>query len=246
MPALLPLAHHPDAAVRLYCLPPGGATEFYLPWADLLPPTVQAYAIALPGRGSRRDEPSTTDPRALTNALATLIDNPADRRPFALFGHSLGALFAYETARRLRRTGRVQPVLVALSALPAPHRGAVTRLVAGLLKSGLGAFSDLVGPVPDELLKDPDTVAHLLTPHLADMVLCLHQRHHEEPPLDTHLALYGGAADPLVPPDQLEGWNDLFTGPATPCLSPGRHTYPQENAPALVRQLTKDLQMAVR
>lgn len=247
MPALVSLARRPEAAVRLYCLPPGGSgPEFYQPWAELLPAAIEPYTVALPGRGNRRDEPSATDPSALAAALAALTGDDADPRPFALFGHSLGALLAHETARRLRRTGRREPVLVALSALPAPHRGDLDRLLATLLMSGLDAFTDMVGPVPAELLEDPVTVTRLCTPFLADLVLALHHRHYDEPPLDVSLALYGGAADPLVPPELLECWNDLFTAPATPCLFAGRHTYPQDQAPALVRQLAKDLQTAAR
>ncbi|WP_330301872.1 MULTISPECIES: alpha/beta fold hydrolase [unclassified Streptomyces] len=247
MPALVPLTHRPQATARMYCLPPGGSgPEYYQPWADLLPTAVEAYAVALPGRGNRRDEPSPTDPGALAAALASLTDDATDPRPFALFGHSFGALLAYETARRLRRTGRREPVLVAFSAFPAPHQGELDRLLATLLTSGLNAFTDMVGPVPAEILEDSVAVTSLCTPFLADLVLALHHRHHDEPPLQVPLALYGGDADPLVPPDCLERWNDLFTTPATPYLFAGRHTYPQDQTPALVRRLAKDLQMAAR
>ncbi|MGW7440772.1 thioesterase II family protein [Streptomyces sp. NPDC054849] len=248
MPALVPLARRPEAAVRLYCLPPGGAgPEFYGSWAALLPASVEPYAVALPGRGSRRDEASATDPRSVTAALATHLDDACrDQRPFALFGHSLGALLTYESARRLRRMGRRGPVLVALSALPAPHRGDLERLMASVLTSGLDAFSDMAGPLPAELLADPVAVARLCTPFVADLVLALHHQHHDEPPLDTALALYGGDADPLVSPGQLDRWNELFSTPTTPCLFPGRHTYPQDAAPALVQRLTQDLHCALR
>ncbi|WP_175647369.1 thioesterase II family protein [Streptomyces cyaneochromogenes] len=247
MPAPVLLDRRPEAAVRLYCLPPGGSgPEFYQLWADLLPPAVEPYTVALPGRGDRREEPSVTDLSALVAALASLTGDDADPRPFALFGHSLGALLAYETARRLGRTGRREPVLVALSALPAPHQGDLDKLLATLLMSGIDAFTDIVGPVPAELLEDPVTVTRLCTPFLADLVLALHHRHQDEPPLEMSLALYGGAADPLVPPELLERWNDLFTTPATPCLFAGRHTYPQDQAPDLARQLAKDLQTAAR
>ncbi|MET9550990.1 alpha/beta fold hydrolase [Streptomyces sp. NPDC006627] len=246
MPALVSLAHRPEASVRLYCLPPGGAgPDYYRPWADLLPTTIEPYAIALPGRGSRHDEPSLTDPNALAGALARLTDD-GDPRPFALFGHSLGALLAYETARRLRRTGGREPALVALSGLPAPHHSALERLLATLLTSGLDAFTDVLGPVPRRLLQDPTAVTRLCAPFLADLVLALHYRHYDEPPLEACLALYGGTTDPLVPPECMESWNDLFVAPAAPHLFAGPHTYPQEQTPALVRQLVKDLQSAVR
>ncbi|WP_230885398.1 thioesterase II family protein [Streptomyces spinoverrucosus] len=247
MPALLRLTHRPAAALRLHCLPPGGSgPEFYQPWADLLPPTVELYAFALPGHGNRRDELSLTDPSALTAALTSLTHDITDARPFALFGHSFGALLAYETARRLRRTAQREPALVALSAFPAPHQGDLDRLLAVLLASGLDAFTDLVGPLPAELLEDPVTVTRLCTPYLADLVLALQYRHHDEPPLQSSLALYGGDADALVPPDCLESWNDLFTTPTTPHLFAGRHTYPLYQTSALVQQLAKDLQRAIR
>ncbi|MEG3627013.1 thioesterase II family protein [Streptomyces poriticola] len=247
MPTLVCLAHRPGAAVRLYCVPPGGAgPEFYQPWAGLLPETIEPYTFALPGRGTRRDEPSVTDLHALAAALASLTDNAADSRPFALFGHSLGALLTYETARRLRRTARREPALVALSALPAPHQRDFERLLATLVTSGLDRVTDLVGPLPAELLEDPLTVTRVCTPHLADLVLALHHRHHDEPPLQASLALYGGDADPLVPPGCLEGWNDLFATPTTPHLFAGCHTYPLDQASALVHQLNKDLQTAIR
>ncbi len=246
MPALVRLAHRPGAVSRLYLLPPGGTgPEYYRPWADLLPTTIEPYAISLPGRGSRFDEPSLTDPSALAAALARLTDD-GDPRPFALFGHSLGALLAYETARRLRRTGGREPALVALSALPAPHHGALDRLLATLLTSGLDAFTDVVGPVPSQLLHDPVAVTRLCAPLLADLVLVLHHRHYDEPPLEASLALYGGETDPLVPSECLESWNDLFTTPAVLHLFAGPHTYAQEQTPTLVRQLVKDLQSTVR
>lgn len=60
------------------------------------------------------------------------------------------------------------------------------------------------------------------------------------------LALYGGDTDPLVSPERLEAWNDLFTTPTTPHLFTGPHTYPQEPTQALVQQLAKDLHSAAR
>ncbi|MFH8624499.1 thioesterase II family protein [Streptomyces vietnamensis] len=247
MPALVPLAHRPRASVRLYCLPPGGSgPEFYQPWAALLPTAVEPYAVSLPGRGSRVDEPSSTDLSALVAALASLIDDATDPRPFALFGHSFGALLAYATAHRLRRTGRREPALVALSAFPAPHQGDLDRLLATLLASGLDAFTESVGPLPAELLQAPSAMTRLCAPFLADLLLALHYRHHDEPPLQVPLALYGGDTDPLIPPERLEPWNDLFTTPVSPCLFAGRHTYPLYQAPALVQQLAKDLQAATR
>ncbi|MGW2598849.1 alpha/beta fold hydrolase [Streptomyces klenkii] len=115
-PEIITVTQRPGAEARLICLPPAGTgPEFYAPWPALLPDTIECSAIQLPGRGARADEPSHTAPHHLASLLAEAVDSQDDSRPFALFGHSLGALLAFETARCLRRTRRRRPLLVGLS-----------------------------------------------------------------------------------------------------------------------------------
>ncbi|MFI1184283.1 thioesterase II family protein [Streptomyces sp. NPDC020799] len=202
------------------------------------------YAVQLPGRGTRSGHPSITDPRNLIPSLADLLPIQ-DPRPFALFGHSVGALLAFETARQLRRTQRRIPDLLALSALPAPHLDAIASNVSAYLLGGVDGLTTLLGPIPHELLADPSRLA-AYTPVLADVLLALQHHHHDEAPLDTTLALYRGDADPIAPLDQLAAWNDLVTVPANPHLFPGGHQYPLEQTPALLQRLTKDLHATTR
>lgn len=245
--ALAVLAHRPQAALRLYCLPPAGlGPEFYLPWPPLLPPTVELCAVQLPGRGHLADQPSLTDPRQLAAALADLIHTQDDARPFALFGHSIGALLAFATTCRLRRTQRRLPVLLALSAMSAPHAGDFGYALGLRLAAGGGGLADLIGPIPETVLRDPRQLAAAYVPLLADVLLLLHYRHHHEAPLEVDLALYGGESDPVHSSDQLTAWNDLVTTPTVPRIFPGGHMYPINQAAALIDQLGKDLHAATR
>lgn len=245
--ALTPLAHRPQAALRLLCLPPAGlGPEFYRPWAPLLPPTVELCAIQLPGRGHLADQPSLTDPRQLAAALADLIHAQDDGRPFALFGHSVGALLAYAATCRLRRTQRRLPVLLAVSAMLAPHARDAGYALGLRLTTGGGGLTDLVGPIPETVLHDPRQLAAAYIPLLADVLLALQYRHRDEPPLDVELALYGGESDPIIPRDELAAWNDLVATPTVVRTFPGGHMYPVDQAAALVDQLGKDLRAAVR
>lgn len=131
------LTRRPRAAARLLCLPPAGCgASYYLPWTEHLPQTVDLYAVQLPGRGALPDQPSLTDPHHTATVLADLVHESDDHRPFALFGHSLGALLAYETTRALHRTRHRAPALLAVSALPAPHLDTWITALAPVLLDG--------------------------------------------------------------------------------------------------------------
>jgi surfactin synthase thioesterase subunit len=245
-PALITITSQRDAALRLFCFPPAGTgPAFFRPWAPLLPPGIELVTFSLPGHGSHPSHLSTTDPRRLVRELASLIpaDNPGG---FAFFGHSIGALLAFETTRQLRRGQSRTPDLLAISGLPAPHIDTLqANIVSGAL-AGLAGRGDLTTLLPDDASVTTHRKVVHYAPVIADSLLILHYRYHEEAPLDTRLALYAGQSDPFVPVEALMAWNDLFTTPATPRLFPGSHVYLPEQVPAVVEQLVKDLSVAAR
>jgi len=110
----------PGAKVRLFAFPYSGASaSIFFSWAEPLPRTIELVAVQLPGRGARLSEPSFTHMTELIDALA-LAMLPFLDRPFALFGHSLGAVIAFELTRRLRATGANLPVHLLVSGHTAP------------------------------------------------------------------------------------------------------------------------------
>ncbi|MFG2678483.1 thioesterase II family protein [Streptomyces sp. NPDC048392] len=246
-PSLASLTDRPAAELRLLCLPPaGGGPSFYRPWAEHLPESVDLWAVRLPGRGALADHASLTDPHYTTTALANLIHQSDDDRPYALFGHSLGSLLAYETTRALVRARHRPPVLLALSALPAPHLDAFVTALSAVLLDGRQGAARLLGPIPDELLDDPRILAAAYTPILADLLLALQYRHQPEPLLDLPVAVYGGQDDPIAPMERLRTWGDLTTQPVSPRVFPGTHNYPDRQISALTGRLCKDLHAATR
>ncbi|WP_240509173.1 thioesterase II family protein [Streptomyces agglomeratus] len=246
-PSLASLTDRPAAALRLLCLPPAGCgPSFYRPWAEHLPESVDLWAVRLPGRGALADHASLTDPHHTTTAIADLIHQNDDDRPFALFGHSLGSLLAYETTRTLVRARHRTPVLLALSALPAPHLDTFVTALSAVLLDGRQGAARLLGPIPDELLNEPQILAAAYTPILADLLLALQYRHQPEPLLDLPVAVYGGQDDPIAPMERLRTWGDLTTQPVSPQLFPGAHSYPDQQIRALTDRLCKDLHAAAR
>lgn len=237
------LQERPEAAVRLYCLPPAGAgAGFFAPWTGLVPAWAEMCSVSLPGRGSRTQEPSLTDTAVVAALVAQIVDDGADPRPFALFGHSVGALVAFEAVRTLRASGGRLPLWMGMSSLRGPQDGAYARGLLPLLMGGLEGVAQLVGgPIPQRLLKDPVLTAVACTPLLADCLLLLHHRHRDEPPLEVPLALYGGTQDPTTSLRQLLEWNELFSTAARPRLFDGDHMYMHGQTEALVRQVAADL-----
>ena len=108
--------------MRLFCLPfAGGGASAYRTWTTELAPQIDVCPVQLPGREERFNEPAHTDLRALASMVITQLQAYFDK-PYALFGHSMGALLSYEVSRQLEAQGAPTPVRTFLSAYVPPHR----------------------------------------------------------------------------------------------------------------------------
>ncbi|MFD5462218.1 thioesterase II family protein [Kitasatospora sp. NPDC127059] len=233
--------------LRLYCMPPAGTNATYFQsFTAHLPTTVSLHALQLPGRGRSIGTAVHTDPHRLGQLLAERIRQGDNGHPYAVFGHSVGALVAYETVKCLIRQGHRPPTLLALSAMAAPHHPEFTTRAPDVLLGGREGIEKLFGRLPDHVGHDPRALVNTWIPMLADLLLALQFPPHQGPPLDTQLALYGGEDDPVISPEALAGWNDISSRPATPRLFPGDHTYPLDDVAALGSRLTVDLVTSLR
>src|SRR5262245_12023957 len=111
----------PHARLRLFCIPYAGAgVVAYHSWPNYVPPDVEVCAIQLPGRDGRLREKPFVDLLALVDVLAKGL-SPWLATPYALFGHSMGALIAYGLVRHLRQQSATPPVRLFVSGRRAPH-----------------------------------------------------------------------------------------------------------------------------
>ncbi|MCP3138285.1 thioesterase II family protein [Pyxidicoccus xibeiensis] len=228
----------PEAPVRLFCFPhSGGSVGEYVRWADTLR-DVEVWGVQLPGRGSRAEEPPFTRLHALVDTLVDAVDFGTS---FAFFGHSLGALVAFETARRLRGLGRALPRWLFLSAAPAPQQPARGIPASHLDEDGLlTALEPTYGELAVELREDPE-LRELILPGLrADLLLVESYRHEAREPLDCAMSVIGGTQDDLTRED-LEPWRAHTTGPFELRLLSGGHFYLREQKDTLLHLLGERL-----
>lgn len=239
---LTPPEPAPDARIRLIMLPHAGSgAAAYRGWNRLLPTGIGAQAVTLPGRQSRRAEPLPVDLDAvlddLHRALLTTVDVD---RPYALFGHCIGAMLAYRLAVRLEAEGDRPPVLLGMSGwapegfyrAPDDHETLSTDEFGGLVKD-LGAF-------PEELWDDPDMMDLVLPPVIADFRVAA-QYEDDQATVDCPVVSYAGRSDPLLEPAAMTVWarrSHRYLGHNS---YPGGHFYVSEHAAAVMSDFARRL-----
>ena len=224
----------PAARLRLICLPwAGGGASGYRDWPSHLPDDVEVVAVQLPGRESRLAEPPVSSMEPLVARLAVGILGRLDR-PFALFGHSMGALIAFELAGRLRSMGR-EPVHLLVSGARAPHLPSRWRDRHTSPDREFVSTVRELGGTPPEVLDDPDLLDLVLPALRADFALVETYTPRAGPLLRCPVSAFGGVEDDDVGRDDLAAWSRHTTGPSRTHLLPGGHFYVNSSRESLLR-----------
>lgn len=218
-------ASNPHASLRLLCLPyAGGRAATFRAWPAGLKKDVEVRALALPGRAERIAEPPIDD---VTRAVVAIADaaEPLLDRSWAAFGHSMGAVLAFELVRELRRRGHPPPVLLAVAGQDAPPRvmsgGTIHRLSDHELAKELRRLSG----TPTEVLEDADVMAVLLPALRADFRICETYACADERPLDSRLLVLDAVGDPETTAEGIAAWGRTTTAETKTVMLPGRHFF---------------------
>jgi medium-chain acyl-[acyl-carrier-protein] hydrolase len=236
----------PRAEIRLFCFPyAGGGASVFRSWADGLPDWVEICPVQLPGRESRFREPAFTRLGPLVEALAGALQSRLDR-PFAFFGHSLGALVAFELARRLGGDGAPQPAYLFISGCPAPQVFSRQTRVHALPDAELREELRGLNGTPAAVLANNELMELLLPTLRADFSLCETYTFVPGPRLTCPVSAWGGLSDETVHLRDLNAWRGQTTGPFHLRMLPGDHFFIQHSRPLLLEMVARDLLGAAR
>ncbi|MFJ2664221.1 thioesterase II family protein [Nocardia fluminea] len=197
------------AAIRLVCFAhAGGAPSVFRDWSSHLGEHVQVVPVLLPGRGLRLWEPASTDIRALASDVATALIEQGFLDRYAFFGHSMGALLAYEVAGVLRERDVVMPERLFVSGSRAPHLYGTslgTELTDDALLTWVKELGGLLGSGARSQFD------RRLPTLRADLRACEIYRPRAQPPLDCPLTVISAVGDPLADEEQVDSWRGYST-----------------------------------
>ncbi len=224
---------------RLVCFAhAGGSASFFRDWATALPDEIDLLAVQYPGREDRFGEPCLTCMDSLADAASEALRSYADR-PLALFGHSLGAVVAYEVAARLEQ----QAVAIGhlfVSAHPAPQRQRGGQLHCGPDQALLDDVQRLAGR-PNPLLADPD-LRGMFLPSLRNDYRIVETYGRATPqPLDTRVTVLFPEQDPEVDLGEALAWQAATHQPLQLQRWGGEHFYLVEQRQAVLDALAATL-----
>lgn len=195
------------AARRLVCFPHAGAgATAYLHWPRFMPPEMGLQIVRLPGRETRIREPPYRHIRDVVRDLAAATAVLADR-PMVFFGHSLGAIVAFELVRELRRIGLPLPCHLYVSGRPAPHLGA-RKGTKPLTDEALVRLLRDLGGTPQVFFEHPTLVAAFLPPLRADLEMNERYEFVDEAPIEVSITAFSARGDQWVPAEAVAEWSN--------------------------------------
>ncbi|MBA3471507.1 MAG: thioesterase [Herpetosiphonaceae bacterium] len=240
-PWFIPVKRLSGPVIRLFCLPfAGGTAAAYRAWAAYLPNSVEIVPVELPARGMRFSETPFVSSEPLIEALAEAIQPYLDT-PFALFGHSMGALLSFELARLLSSRHGVTPAHLFVSGHRAPHLEATDTTTHLLSDQDLLIKVRQIDGTPKEVLEQHELMQLMLPILRADFTICDTYVFQPGAPLPCSISAFGGFQDPMVKRNDIAAWREHTSAEFFVHMFPGGHFFLQTSQVAFIKTLVQDL-----
>jgi len=232
---------NPWAEMRLFCFPYSGAgSSLFAAWSRILPQAIDVCPVELPGRSTRLAEPPYRQMEPLIQAAANAL-LPYLNKPFALFGHSLGALIAFELSRELQERCDIQPVHLFMSGHGAPQIPDPQPPIHNLPEPEFVEKLRALNGTPDAVFEHPELRALMLPILRADFELCETYVFTSTQPLQCPVTALGGCQDPYLDRNTLQAWAAQTTKRFSMHMFPGDHFYLQTSQGALLELIAREL-----
>lgn len=230
-------------SVRLFCFPyAGGGASIFRSWATGLPEDIEVCPIQLSGRENRWREPPDDTLELIVSALAHAL-YPFINLPFAFWGHSMGALIAYELTRYFQKLHYPLPACLFVSGHRAPQCPSRHDPIHQLPESEFIEKLIQFGGTPKQVLREQELLKFLMPTLRADFSATERHNYQHSPPLNCSISALGGTDDPYVNQDELMAW-EIHTRGEFKCRTlPGDHFFIREthNKEQLLRFICDDL-----
>lgn len=229
----------PEAGIRLICLPhAGGGAPAYFPTSAAMTPAVEVLAVQYPGRQERRHEPLIGSVDGLADELFRVLE-PDTGESYALFGHSMGAMVAYELALRFEDAGR-PPLRLFASGRRAPSRYRPDERQPLDDESLLAELRELSGT--DKRLFQRDDLLRAALPVIRnDYQAADAYVHSPGATVNCPITVLIGDEDPHVTVDEARSWRDHTTGGSEVLVYAGGHFYLTEHQAQVVSAIAQRL-----
>jgi surfactin synthase thioesterase subunit len=240
-----PTEPHPEAPIRLFLFPyAGGNVVMYRGWYELFPADITVQAVQLPGRLDRLGETGYTELDPLLEAMCEAFAVELDGRPYALFGHSMGALLAYRVAVTMEREYGLAPVL--LGAAGWSPRGFLlpTMEQVNMPQDKMVEWIVSLGSLPPALHQDPEIIALTIPPARADLTICANYVD-DGARVCCPVVTYTGRSDPMMSRKSAAAWAEYCSNYLGNCEFPGGHFFIYDEPLAIATDLTRHLRRCV-
>jgi medium-chain acyl-[acyl-carrier-protein] hydrolase len=228
-------------ALRLFCFPyAGGGASIFRQWGGLLPSEIDVCPIYLPGRESRLREPAFTDMTTLVQTLTDVL-RPYIDVPFALAGHSMGGVIAFEFARALRANQMRDPAYLFVSAQRAPQLPPRHAPIHHLTGEAFNKALARLGGTPQAVLEHKELMELLFPVLRADFTLYENYSYTSVSPLDCPISAFYGEQDHLVSEYELAAWREQTSSTFAVRGIPGNHFFIHGSQEPFLHSIAGDL-----
>ena len=237
---IVPLGGESDLHPRIAIFPhAGGSANFYLPLARALSTSANVSGVQYPGRQERHAEPALKDLSDIADeAYNALVES--FQEPLVLFGHSMGAIVAFEVAKRYAGQGdpAVAGIIVSGRVAPDINRSAGLELLDDdEIVTGLVALASM----NSSLLQDQEIREMILSPLRTDYQAIGRYRYSDDGPLNCPVRAYAGLRDPQTTPQEVARWGHFTTGSFASRTFDGGHFFVNDSRDEVADSVSQDM-----
>lgn len=227
--------------MKLFCLPyAGGSKVIYYKWKDIIN-NIQVEPIELKGRGTKYGEGYYTDFEDAVNDVYLNIKDEIINNEYAIFGHSMGSLLAFELYYKIVENGGKIPKHIFFSGYGAPYCTRIKKTIHNLSDHEFMNEVIKLGGTPIEVAEN-DELCELVTPILKNdfRILELYEYKNRSNPIECDITVLNGSKDTLTF-EQLNGWKRHSAKNTKIITFEGNHFFINNNMKEIIRLIENTL-----